>query len=257
MKAQDLYRSLTSLSLLFLAATCCLAQQPALPKPSPQSSPAENQEQEKIKVLTEEVLLPVVASDEYGRFDPTLVPDDILVLENDIPQTVKSVRYVPANVLLVFDMGSQLTTLTRTTRAYVLRLLATLKEGDQIAIIQNSHRVEVLQEWTTDKEKAAHIVRTRLFPSNRSRLSECLATAVRKLKEKPIGNAHLVLVTDGMETPGREAQYPELVSHIVSTQATVHAICYSPFSRESLKGRTFGLDFAMRRWYKRHGELLK
>src|SRR5688500_7058125 len=119
MKGQDFLQSLAAASVLFLAATFCLAQQTALPKPSPQPPPVEGQEQEKIKVLTEEVLLPVVASDEYGRFDPTLVPDDILVLENDIPQTVKSVRYVPATVLLVFDMGSQLTSLTKTTRAYV------------------------------------------------------------------------------------------------------------------------------------------
>ena len=257
MKAQNLYRSLAALSLLFLAATCGVAQRPALPKPSPQSTPAEGQELEKIKVSTEEVLLPVVASDEYGRFDPTLVPDDILVLENHIPRPVKSVRHVPANVLLVIDMGSQLTSLTKTTREYALKLLATLKEGDQIAIIQNSHRVEVLQEWTTDREKAAHVIKTQLFGSSRSRLSECLNAAVTKLKEKPAGNAHLVLVTDGMETPGRGADYPELVSHIVGTQATVHAICYSPFSRESLKGRRFGLDFEMKRWYKRHGELLK
>lgn len=257
MKAQNIHRSLTVVSLLFLSATFCLAQQPVLPKSSPQPPPAEGQEHETIKVFTEEVLLPVVASDEYGRFDPTLVPEDILVLENNIPRPVKSVRHVPANVLLVLDMGSQLTSLTKTTREYALKLLATLKEGDQIAIIQNSHRVEVLQEWTTDTEKAAHIIKTQLFPSSRSRLFECLTAAVRKLKEKPVGNAHLVLVTDGIETRSSGADYPELVSHIVGTQATVHAICYSPFSRESLKGRSFGLDFEMRRWYERHGELLK
>lgn len=245
-------------TLICLASFSALAQQPPVPpKPSPQPAPAEEQESEKVKVLTEEVRLPVIAFNEYDRFDPTLVPDDILVLEDDVPQSVNSVRYVPANVLLVIDIGSQITSTTKTTREYVLKLLATLKEADQIAVIQNSDRVEVLQEWTTDTEKAARVVKTRLFPSKRSRLFESLTAAVSKLKEKPIGNTHLILVTDGLEARSNEADYAGLVSRIVGTQATVHAICYSPLSREDIKHRNYGLDFEMRRWYKRHGESLK
>ena len=84
--------------LLFAAVPLCVAQQPAAPE-----------EQEPVKVYTEEVRLPVVAYDDRERFDPTLAADDVLVLEDGVPQRVRSVRRVPADVLLVFDMGGQVT----------------------------------------------------------------------------------------------------------------------------------------------------
>src|SRR5438445_6686542 len=63
------------------------AQQPSA-KPSPLATP-HNEQQEPVKVFTEEVRLPVVALDQYSHYDPTLEPDDILVLEDGVPQQIR------------------------------------------------------------------------------------------------------------------------------------------------------------------------
>lgn len=257
MNLRHIQRSFATLFISLAAAFSCSAQQTITPAPPTQPPVSEGQEQEGVRIFTEEVLLPVVALNEYGRFDPTVVPEDVLVLEDNIPQQVKSVRYVPVSVMLVIDMGSQITSLTKPTREHALKLIASLRSGDQIAIVQNSNRVELLQDWTADMEKAAHVINTQLFPGNRSRLSECLTVTVSKLRERPVGNTHLILVTDGIETRSGEAEYPRLVKRVVNTQATVHAVCYSAFSREDLGKRHFGLDFEMKRWYKEHGESLR
>ncbi|MCA1612805.1 MAG: hypothetical protein LC800_01375 [Acidobacteria bacterium] len=39
--------------------------------------------------------IPVFARDDYGRFDPSLETDDVLVLEDGVPQQVRSIRRVP------------------------------------------------------------------------------------------------------------------------------------------------------------------
>ena len=52
--------------------------QTATPVVSPQPTPLP-QQQEPIKIYTEEVILPVVATDSSGRFDPTLELNDLLV----------------------------------------------------------------------------------------------------------------------------------------------------------------------------------
>ena len=54
-----------------LLGPVCHAQEKA-PAPSPSPTPRANEDQESVKVFTEEVLIPVVAYDKYGRFDPTL-----------------------------------------------------------------------------------------------------------------------------------------------------------------------------------------
>ncbi len=87
---------LASILLLFAAVVPCAAQEAPV-----------REEQEPVKVYTEEVRLPVVAYDGRERIDPTLAADDML--EDGVPLRVRSVRRVPANVLLVFDMGGQVT----------------------------------------------------------------------------------------------------------------------------------------------------
>jgi len=142
-----------ALFLALTAAQVCRAQQQQ-PTPAPTQTPASaapaqtptQDEQEPVKVYTQEVRLPVVAYDEHEHFDPTLMPDDVLVLEDGVPQRVKSVRRVPANVLLVLDMGSQVTGTrdSATVRDASLRIISALREGDRLAVIQNSRRVELL-----------------------------------------------------------------------------------------------------------------
>lgn len=241
-----------ALSLALCAA--CLAQQ----TPAPAPTPAEREGQETVKVYTEEVILPVVAVDSRGRFDPSLEPADVLVLEDGTPQRVRSVRRVAANVIVVFDMGGQITDMpTKTPRDTALKILASLRPGDSVAVIQNSRRVETLADWTTDAAHAAHAVRARFFSSSRSRLSECLLAAAAKAKEKPVGNTHVVIFTDGVEARDEPKRFEEAVRQIVSTQATTHVVTYSTLARASVKrhnGSPFDLDFEMKRWRRKYAE---
>ena len=74
-----------------------------LPFPTPKS-----EEQEPVRIFTEEVRLPIVALDQYGHYDPTLEADDVLVLEDGVAQQIKSVQQLPVNVLLLLDVGNLL-----------------------------------------------------------------------------------------------------------------------------------------------------
>ena len=66
--------------LLSAPASFAVAQQPAPPPV------ADRDAQDEEKVFTEEVRVPVFATDEEGRFDPTLERDDVLVIEDGVPQ---------------------------------------------------------------------------------------------------------------------------------------------------------------------------
>jgi VWFA-related protein len=263
-----LYRNIAAraLAVVLIFMTASLSEaQTGTPVPAGQPPRAEREEQDQIKVYTEEVFLPVVAYDDSGRFDPTLERDDVLVLEDDVPQQVQSVRRLPAHILLVLDIGSQVTGLTKssnTTREVALKL-ADIFAGDEIAIVQNSNRVELLQDWTTDAETIARVLKTKFFTGTRSRLSECLAMAAGELKDKPAGNTHVIILTDGLESGNNN--YALAVKQLAATQASVHVIAYSAISRQAIKGRNsmlsglpvIDLDFKMKRWFKNYAEETK
>ena len=262
MPGRLLGRRLLAAALVAAAPFACPAQQPPQQATTPPPPAIEKEEQEPVRVYTEEVLLPVVAYDGGGRFDPTLAVDDVLVLEDGTPQRVRSVRRVPANILIVSDMGGQVTE-TRgmnTTREIALRLVEGLGAGDRVAVIQNSRRVEVLADWTEDASRAARVLRTKLFSSDRSRLSRCLLLAAEKLKERPAGNTHVVIFTDGQEARSDEAAFAEALGRVTATQATAHVIAYSAAARAAVKTRNsnlLDLDFEMKRWRKQYAEATK
>jgi VWFA-related protein len=257
-----------SLTLLLnlAAAFACAAQQPTPAQtatPTPPAAPA-LEEQEPVKVYTQEVRLPVVAYDDHERFDPTLSTDDVLVLEDGVPQVVKSVRRVPASILIVLDMGSQVagTRDSQTVREASLRIISALREGDRLAVIQNAgRRVELLQDWTTDLAGAAQLVKTKFFSGNRSRLAECLDAAVAKLKEQPVGDTHAVIFTSGMESQSKDSiraeEIPkEALQKLTATQASVHVFGFAALVKDFVRKRGSGggldLDFEMRRWFKNY-----
>ena len=272
-----------ALVLNLFAVLACAAQQPTpaqtpTPTPTPTATPA-LEEQEPVKVYTQEVRLPVVAYDDRERFDPTLSTDDVLVLEDGVPQVVTSVRRVPANILIVLDMGNQAagTRDSQTVREASLRIISLMREGDRFAIIQNAgRRVELLLDWTADRGAAERAVKTKYFSGNRSRLAECLSSAAAKLKEQPVGDTHAVIFTSGLESQSRDSirseQLPkEALQKLTETQASVHVFGFAALVQQFEKNRTplgvsgngntvrvtVDVDFQMRRWFKNYARATK
>jgi len=223
--------------LIFFVSSVHLSAQTAKPSPTP-TPELKVESQDQIRVFTEEVRLPVSATDAQGHYDPALEIDDVLVLENGVAQTVRSVRHIPANVLLILDTGgdanglSGLSKKTSTTRAVALRIVARLREGDRLAVLQSSDRAEVLQPWTDDVDQVVHVLTTKLFAGKRSRIFETMTRAAQMLAEQPEGGRHVVLVTDGVETPGGKISLEEALKQVLAVRATVHVISYTTFVRQ-------------------------
>ena len=241
-------RFLLALALIFLLSAHSSAQQPKQsPSPSPAPSPARSplpEDQEPVRVFTEEVRLPVVALDAYGHFDPTLVVDDVLVLEDGIAQQIRSVRHIPANVLLVLDTGGESIGLggvsksTSLTRDVAVDLVRRLPQGSWIEILQANSSAQVLQPWTRDKELVLTTLRKKLYATKRSRISDAIITASQQLKDRPEGSRHVVLITDGVDSPGGKVDRSEAMKKLIAARATVHVISYTEFVRQKSENKT-------------------
>jgi len=230
-----MFKLAKTFALLFLFAASLdsvLAQQSrANPTPTP------DQEPDPVRVFTEEVRLPVVALDQFGRYDPTLEPEDILVLEDGVAQQIRSVRHIPANVLVLLDTGGEASGLgsvskqTSLTRAVAIKLLDLLPQEAVIELMQFNDTVEVLQSWTSDKKALLKALKTKLLSGKRARFADALVVAARELQDRPEGSRHLVLITDGVDTGGK-AERSDAINKIVAARATIHVISYTEFVRQ-------------------------
>lgn len=225
--------------MLLISAAAISPAQTARPSPTPTPTPDEKEGQEPVKVFTEEVRLPVLATDQGGHLDAGLDIGDVLVLEDGQPQQIRSVRHLPANVLLLLDTGGGdnvgpggMTKRTNVTRDVALRVLSLLAQGDSIAVLQSADRSDVLQVWTSDRDLVARILKTKLFASKRSRIFESMVKAAQLLADRPEGSRHVVLVTDGVQTPGGKVQLTEALKQLTAARATIHIISYTTLMRQ-------------------------
>lgn len=224
------------LTLLISAAASSPAQ---TAKPSPTPPPEDKESQDPVKVFTEEVRLPVVATDSAGHFDAGLEINDVLVLEDGQPQQIRSVRHIPANVLLLLDTGGGdlaglggMAKRTSLTRDVALRVLSLMRKGDALALIQSGDRADVLQAWTDDRAQVGRVLKTKLFAAKRSRIFESMVKAAQLLSDRPEGSRHVVLITDGVQTPGGKIELADALKQLTAARATVHIISYTTLVRQ-------------------------
>jgi VWFA-related protein len=229
------------------------------PTPPPTPPPTVGEPQDTVLITTEEVRIPIFASDEYGHFDPTLELNDVLVLEDGVPQEIKSLERVPGSILLLLCTSGDANPAMRTnmTRDIALNLVSHLRAGDHISLFQFTSRVELVQDWTDDKSIIEHALQWKLHSGRGTRLIPAMTRAAAEFQKQPSGNRHLVIIGDGVDLPAwadykemmaalsppaREAEntraaMAEAIRQLVDTRATVHVISYQQFATEVFAGR--------------------
>jgi VWFA-related protein len=242
---------LTALTVVGAYAQEKAPQPTASPAPSP--TPTEQKDtQEPVKVFTEEVRLPVIAVDQFGHYDPTLVTDDILILEDGKPQQIRSVRHIPANILIVLDTGGELSGLggmskrTNLTRDVAIQVVRNLPLNDRIALMQFNNKVELLQDWTTNREDLMHVLKTKVSSGKRDVFSDALVAAAQQVQDQPEGSRHVILITDGVDTPGVKANRAKATRQLIAARATVHIISYTEYVRQNNDKKSSDIQAGMR-----------
>lgn len=223
---------ITTLSFILLLESAVPLIQAQQPTPAPSAS---TQESDSLRLVIEEVQLAVAAFDEDGRRDPTFGLDDILILEDDIAQQIKSVRRVPASVLLVIDTGNSEVSFKRIDliREIARTVISNLDAGDEVAVLEFNTHVELLQPWTKEPSEAIRAIDSKLFSGKRSRLSDAIMAAVNLLRDRPVENRHVIMITDGVETPANVAARTKAIEGLIESRATVSVICYTEFGRQT------------------------
>src|SRR5687767_14372776 len=171
-------RALNLLILISLFVGNCLAQDAQAPASSPSPSPATSQgPQDSVKVFTEEVVLPVRVTDQRGRFDPTLHKDELLILEDSVPQKVMSARQVPAQILLLISTAGDLNPAMKAniSKQVAAHFISRLKSGDRTALVQYGRHVQTIQNWTEDRDVTSHAIKTKLSSDSGANLAGALA----------------------------------------------------------------------------------
>ncbi len=208
-----------------------------------------------IRLDTREVVIPLSAYDAEGKFVDDLQPRDVLVLEENEPRVVTSIKREPASIVLVLDLCNEFGTFKNgpshyfgppegenkpdrekpvwvgthdivarpAPREFADNFVSRLSAQDHISIIQYSDRVQLIQNWTNNREQALGALRSKYRIGLSSHYHDALLLAAEKLRERSTGRRIIVLVSDGIDSAS-ETSLAEALTAVKKVQATVFVI---------------------------------
>lgn len=213
---------------IFLFSISLLAQTP---------TPTPVEDNEPVRVDTEEIKLNVSAFNRFGEFVPEVKKEDLVILENDRLHQPTSVRRIPANVLIMLDTGGELRQVKNIsqTRETAKALVRKLDSDNSIAILEYHDKARILTEWTKNKFKVLDDLDKKLIFGRRSIFSDALQLAIRFLGKTEADNRHLVLITDGTDSVWSDKKREETLRNLLGTNINVHVISYTQMELKVVK----------------------
>jgi hypothetical protein len=125
-------------------------------------------------------------------------------------------------------------------REFVEILLRQFAPQDHIAIIQYADRVEMLQDWTRNREEAIRALRAGFRAGLKARFYDALTLAAARLQNTPVGRRVLMLVTDGLDSASVSAKQSAF-ENIMATGASIYVVSWTKIiigeARQSRKNR--------------------
>lgn len=200
-------------------------------------TPTPTPEDETEKIFSEEIKLNILAFDKSGKFASGVTKDDLVISEDGRIHQPSSVRRIPANVLIVLDVGNEIAfgKNKKMTAEAARALINSLQAEDSVAVMQYADKVEFISEWTTDKSSIIPLLKEeKLGQGSRSSFNLALDTAVKFFNKSALNNRHLVLITDGIDSFNDQKLRESWMKNLLSSDINVHVVSYTTMAQTSI-----------------------
>jgi Ca-activated chloride channel family protein len=214
------------------------------------------------------VTVDVAVTDAKGRFIPGLPANYFRVLEDNVPQQVKSISpgEAPMTVAMVIEFSARFQQFWGSTWYQTLTaaygFAQSLKPDDYLAIVAYDIRPEMLSDFTTDRRKTQEALQRLQIPGfSEANLYDALTDTADRMSGIE-GRKAIVLISSGIDTFSKK-NYGETRKILQESGVPVYAIGLMQALRDIIEARgglqgPAGLDFlqadnAMRTFSKETG----
>lgn len=166
---------------------------------------ASAQDDDVITVDSSLVRLNVGVADAKGRPITSLSRDNFTIYEDGARQRI--VRFEPTaapfSVVMLLDMSGSTLGFRETIRQSAYRFIDALGPGDRVAVVEFYEKVNLLNDFTTNRESVANSIRA-ANGRGKTQLYKAIEFAIQKLSKESGRRKAIVMLTDGIDTPVKE-----------------------------------------------------
>ena len=186
---------------------------------------ARTDDDNKVRIDTSLVVVPVSVMDRTGKYVPGLKGGDFSLYEDGIKQEISDFgdTATPFHVALLLDMSGSTRYRVDDIQDAALAFVEQLRPQDQVMVIAFDSLVRVSSEFTSDRKQLTRaILRTRTGGSTRA--YDALDLVLTERLEAIKGRKAIVIFSDGVDTASTLADKEDVMVHVEESGTLVYSI---------------------------------
>lgn len=216
---------LVTIVFTFVNANAQPSKKPTGSDPAKQTAkPASDQDQETLKIDTNLVTVPVIASSQTGQYIADLTKEEFKLSEDGVPQQIAFLATVnaPFHVVLLLDTsGSTQEKLPLIQRAAVA-FIAQLSPADRVKVISFDDSVHDLNDFTSDKALLNAVI-SKTTSGKETKVYDAIELALNSLR--PInGRKAVVMFSDAVDWHSANATFEGTLRNLDESGVIVYPI---------------------------------
>jgi Mg-chelatase subunit ChlD len=205
------------------AQTRPASQKPQQPQPSA-TPPEEPQDVETLKIDTDLVTVPLIATDRAGLYITDLRKEEFTITEDDVPQQVAFFGKVaaPFHVVLLLDTSSSTRDKLREIQRAANAFVDQLQPQDRVKVISFDDKVNDLNDFTSNRD-LLHAAINKTKSGEGTKVYDAIELGINTIR-RINGRKAIVLFSDGMDWHSDHATFEGTVRSLDEEGVVVYPI---------------------------------
>jgi VWFA-related protein len=181
---------------------------------------------------TKAMVAPAVVLGRRGQYINDLKSHDFSLTDNGKLQDIKvDVTYIPISLVVAIQANANAEPVLPAVRT-IGPLLQGLVTGDQgeVAIVEFDHRIQTLQDFTTDTGRVKEALAKLRAGSSVSALNDAVVQSVRMLKTRPESRRRVLLLIAEARDYGSEAKVRDALTDLQFANVSVYSVNINQFT---------------------------
>jgi VWFA-related protein len=177
------------------------------------------------------VVAPTTVTDSKGRYVDGLAAEDLMLYDNNVPQTVQMdwMTYPIDLVVAVQTSANSGAVIDKLGGSGILFAQLLAAEAGQTAVISFSDEVRVHQEFTGNADSVIHALRMLRKEGGNARMLDALQRALLMLEARPPGRRRIILMIAERRDRSSEAKLAQVMEQVQRQNAVIYWLTFSPF----------------------------
>jgi VWFA-related protein len=179
--------------------------EPPPPPAAPAAPKVKNPDNETYSLRVDVPIVNIDANvilDKTHQFVPGLKPNNFLVLEDGVPQTLTSVRVAqtPITAVMLLEFASNSYYLINDMQNASYYFFRSLRPDDYVAVVTYDMHTHILTDFTNNKDTVAQALQSLIIPGfSETNLFDALYETLDRVSRIP-GRKYIILISSGRDT---------------------------------------------------------